>query len=101
MFPGPDEGSEDGSGLRLKCSFHTMGQKKAKLIYLQKMIRGNSLGPHFTDSTSSFMSLSVSLTPCVVVLVVLLPCLVVDCALVFSSSTLDSLDMGILTLKGI
>jgi hypothetical protein len=36
-----------------------------------------------------------------VVLVVLLPCLVVDCALVFSSSTLDSLDMGILTLKGI
>jgi hypothetical protein len=62
--------------------------------------------------TSSFMSLSVSLTPCVVVLVVLLPCLGVDCALVFSSSTLDlfeivvssstsSLDMNIITLKGI
>jgi hypothetical protein len=43
--------------------------------------------------TSSFMSLSVSLTPCVVVLVVLLPCLGVDCALVFSSSTSDSLEI--------
>lgn len=86
-------------------SVYMKKQKKANLLL--KNDHGNSLGIHFTDSyysTSSFMSLSVSLIPCVVVLVVLLPCLVVNCALVFSSSTLDTfffLDMHITRLKGI